>query len=173
MVLVQNTMPEWTLPGLGHRGSDPCVDREPGGVGAHRGSHEPVRLLIHGRGRLSSRTFWGAGRLQGPGKPLAITRETQRLDPDGWLVRTSSETDLIESPAALETSPGDLKQRSPVRRARLPRMWESLCPLDTRLLMGGTIGERPPQRCRDRRPRRPRLHACSVLFLPHSPVSEC
>ena len=36
---------------------------------------------------IGSRTFWGAGRRQGPGTSYG---EPHRLDPDGWLVRSQT-----------------------------------------------------------------------------------
>lgn len=133
---------EWTLPGFARREIEPCVGHEPRIAGAPRGSHKPVSLQTRGRGRQSQRTFWGAGRRQGPGTTPACLREPQRLDPDGWLVRIQSDAYSIESPAARQTSPGTvLKPRTPSPNARGPELGNAR-PLDMRLLMGGNARER-------------------------------
>jgi len=136
-VLGYNHMPDWTLLGFACREVEPCVGREPSSAGALRGSHIPVPSSS-GHDRLSSRTFWGAGRLQGPGRPLTFGREPQRLDPDGWLARSRTHAKPIESPAARVTAPGGpYRLLSPSPNAR-GSVLAKLCPLDKRLLMGGT-----------------------------------
>jgi len=132
------SLPDWTLPGVAHREVAPCAGREPRCVGALRGSHVPVHLR-RGHDRLSSRTFWGAGWLQGPGTLAEFLRRPQRLDPDGWLARPRTDAEPIESPTARVTSPGEPHNPSrPSPNAR-GSVLPPLCPLDKRLLMGGTI----------------------------------
>jgi len=93
----ETTKREWTCPGPFHPVIHPRVGREPRGDGALRGSPKLVSFQVCGRGRLSSRTFWGAGRRQGPRISYG---DPHRLDPDGWLVRPETDTVLYESPAA-------------------------------------------------------------------------
>jgi hypothetical protein len=110
------------------------VGREPRGDGVRKDSPKTVTSQLHGRGRLSSRTFWGATRRQGQRDSL---ENPHRLDPDGWLVRSQTDISINESPAARRGLPDAIKNdQSTTRQLRL-RM-ESCCPLDTRLLMGGT-----------------------------------
>ncbi|KKL68663.1 hypothetical protein LCGC14_2122740 [marine sediment metagenome] len=96
-------VPGWTCPGPLHLVIHPRVGREPRDAGALRGSPKPVIFQSNGHGRLSSRAFWGARRRQGPRISYG---DPHRLDPDGWLVRsqtdTKSQTDtnMNESPAA-------------------------------------------------------------------------
>jgi len=137
-VPAQSTLPDWTLPGVAHREVDPCVGREPRCAGALRGSQTPVTLFC-GHDRLSSRTFWGAGWLQGLGTPLAPPRGSQRLDPDGWLARPCAVAEPIESPAARMTPPGEPYNSSPPSPNARGSVLPKLCPLDKRLLMGGTF----------------------------------
>jgi hypothetical protein len=93
----ETTKCEWICPGPFHPVIHPRVGREPRGDGALRGSPKLVSFQVCGRGRLSSRTFWGAGRRQGPRISYG---DPHRLDPDGWLVRSETDTVLNESPAA-------------------------------------------------------------------------
>ena len=87
----------WTRPGPFHPVIDPRVGREPGCVGAPCGSPKPVISQLNGHGRLSSRTFWGAGRRQGPRISYG---DSHRLEPDGWLERYRTDSNTNESPAA-------------------------------------------------------------------------
>ena len=87
----------WTCPGPFHLVIEPRVGREPRDAGALRGSPKPVIFQSSGHGRLSSRTFWGAGRRQGPRISYG---DPHRLDPDGWLERYQTDTNTNESPAA-------------------------------------------------------------------------
>ena len=88
---------EWTCPDVHHLAIKLRVDREPRGDGVRKDSPKTVKLLLHGLGRLSSRTFWGAGRRQGQRISYG---DPHRLDPDGWLVRSQTDTLFNESPAA-------------------------------------------------------------------------
>ena len=130
----QTDVPEWTRPGPVCRWLELRVDREPASDGALRGSPQPEPLTC-GHGRLSLRTLWGARWRQGPG---SSPRGFQRLDPDGWLVRSETDTCRNDSPAAQDrpthtTSNHTLRIR---RRSRLRK--GKTRPLDTSLLMGGT-----------------------------------
>jgi len=89
MVLEKPEKGEWTRPGVHHLAIRLRVDREPGGDGIPMGKPEAVTFQMHGPGRLSSRTFWGAGWRQGQRKS---NRDPHRLDPDGWLVRSQTDT---------------------------------------------------------------------------------
>lgn len=51
---------EWTCPDVNHLAIKLRVGREPRGDGVRRDSPKPVKFRLCGRGRLSSRTFWGA-----------------------------------------------------------------------------------------------------------------
>ena len=93
----KTTKREWTWPDATHLAIDLRVGREPRGDGALRGSPKPVTFQVYGRGRLSSRTFWGAGRRQGQRTSYG---DPYRLDPYGWLVRSQTDTLFNESPAA-------------------------------------------------------------------------
>ena len=93
----ETTKREWTWPDATPLAIDLRVGREPTGDGILRDSPKPVKLQLHGRGRLSSRTFWGATRRQGQRTSYGDPR---RLDPDGWLVRSGTDTFFNESPAA-------------------------------------------------------------------------
>ena len=129
----QTDVPEWTRPGPVCRWLELRVDREPASDGALRGSPQPEPLTC-GHGRLSLRTLWGACWRQGPG---SSPRGFQRLDPDGWLVRSETDTCRNDSPAAQDrpthtTSNHTLRIR---RRSRLRK--GKTRPLDTSLLMGG------------------------------------
>jgi len=86
----KTTISEWTCLGANHLAIDPRVGREPRGDGVRMDSPKTVSFQFCGRGRLSSRTFWGATRRQGQRTSYG---DPHRLDPDGWLVR--SETDTI------------------------------------------------------------------------------
>ena len=88
---------EWTCPGAHHLAIKPRVGREPRGDGVPIDSPKTVTSLLFGLGRLSSRTFWGAGWRQGQRNS---NRDPHRLDPDGWLVRSQTDTSINESPAA-------------------------------------------------------------------------
>ena len=90
-------VPGWIRPGRTHSAIDLRVGCEPRGAGAHRGNPKPVITQSLGHGRLSSRTFWGAGRRQGP---RSSPRRSHRLDLDGWLVRSTTDTKKHEGPAA-------------------------------------------------------------------------
>jgi len=62
-----------------------------------------------------------------------------RLDPDGWLVQSSTDTNPIQSPAAQQRAESaTLNPPSPRSGSPGPSLAKP-CPLDTRLLMGGTI----------------------------------
>ncbi len=62
-----------------------------------------------------------------------------RLDPDGWLVQSSTDTNPIQSPAAQRRAESaTLKLPSPRPGSLAPSLAKP-CPLDTRLLMGGTF----------------------------------
>jgi hypothetical protein len=133
IVAGQTLSPEWTRPGPVCRWIELRVDREPANDGALRGSPKPEPLTL-GHGRLSPRTLWGACWRQGPG---ASPRGLQRLDLDGWLVRSETDTCKTDRPAAQnvpthETRPCTLPTR---RRPRLRQEKSRL--LDTGLLMGG------------------------------------
>ena len=88
---------EWTCSGAIHPVIDLRVVREPRGDGVRMDSPKTVKFHLCGHGRLSSRTFWGAKWCQGPRTSYG---DPHRLDPDGWLVRSQTETLLNESPAA-------------------------------------------------------------------------
>ena len=61
-----------------------------------------------------------------------------RLDPDGWLVQSSIDTNSIESPAEQRRTRGaNEKCAIPQPRGHLPSFLVSVCLLDKRLLMGG------------------------------------
>ncbi len=157
---------EWTCPGAHHLAIRLRVDREPRGDGVPIDSPKTVTSLLFGLGRLSSRTFWGAGWRQGQRNSA---RDPHRLDPDGWLVRSQTDTSINESPASqsgssddfhfaltgngygicgelLRTSPqlpqprrrNEIKKLSPVYAEPPGPARGKRCPLDTRLLMGGT-----------------------------------
>ena len=130
----QTCVPEWTRPGPLCRWIELRVGREPASDGALRGSPQPESLTC-GHGRLSPRTLWGAARRQGPGSP---PRGIQRLDLDGWLVRSETDTCGNDSPAA-QNRPTHMTppHAQPIRR-RSRRRKAKPRPLDTRLLMGGT-----------------------------------
>jgi len=93
----KTTISEWTCLGANHPAIDLCVGREPRGDGVRKDSPETVKFHLCGRGRLSSRTFWGVTRRQGPRISYG---DPHRLDPDGWLVRSQTDTTINESPAA-------------------------------------------------------------------------
>jgi hypothetical protein len=126
---------EWTCPGAHHLEIRLRVGREPRGDGVPIDSPKTVTSLLFGLGRLSSRTFWGAGRRQGQRNS---SRDPHRLDPDGWLVRYQTDTKFIESPAAKKGRQMNSIRTKHHRVASTPRSG-SRCPLDTRLLMGGTL----------------------------------
>jgi hypothetical protein len=76
----------------------------------------------------------------------AASLALHRLDPDGWLVQSSTDTNPIQSPAAQRgAGSATLKPPSPKSGSLGPRPGEP-CPRDTRLLMGGTF----PRVCRER-----------------------
>jgi len=52
---------------------------------------------------------------------------------------TRTDANTIESPAALVTSPGDINNPSRPSPSAFASVLLTLCPLDERLLMGGTI----------------------------------
>jgi hypothetical protein len=115
-------------------GSKLRVDREPRGAGAHRGSPQP-EPLPRGHGRLSPRTLWGALGRQGLG---ASPHRLQRLDPDGWLVRSPTDTSPNDRPAAQrEPTHEPVTRLNPIRWLHSLRP-DEVCPLDTGLPMGGT-----------------------------------
>jgi hypothetical protein len=125
---------EWTCPDMLYLAIGLRVGREPRGDGVRKGSPKTVTSQLYGRGRLSSRTFWGVIRRQGQRNSL---EDPHRLDPDGWLVRSQTDISINDSPAAWRRLPDETKNdRSTTRQLRL--RLESCCPLDTRLLMGGT-----------------------------------
>jgi len=126
--------PGWTCPGPLHPVIYPRVGREPGGDGTLRGSPKPVTFQSRGHGRLSSRAFWGARRRQGPRTSYG---DPHRLDPDGWLVRSQTDTFSNESPAAEKGRQVKFKIIESGFGGSGPHLG-SCCPLDTRLLMGGT-----------------------------------
>lgn len=67
-----------------------------------------------------------------------------RLDPDGWLVQSSTDTNPIQSPAAQQRAESaTLNPPSPRSGSPGPSLAKP-CPLDTRLLMGGMRARRPP-----------------------------
>ena len=88
---------EWTCPDMLYLAIGLRVGREPRGDGVPIDSPKTVTSLLFGLGRLSSRTFWGAGWRQGQRNSH---RDPHRLDPDGWLVRSQTDAFFIESPAA-------------------------------------------------------------------------
>ena len=82
----KTTKCEWTCSGADHLAINLRVGREPRGAGVQMDSPKTVKFHFCGRGRLSSRTFWGtAGRCQGPRISYG---DPHCLDPDGWLVRS-------------------------------------------------------------------------------------
>ncbi len=125
---------EWTCLGAHHLAIRLRVDREPKGDGVRKDSPKTVTSQLHGHGRLSSRTFWGAMRRQGQRNS---NRDPHRLDPDGWLVRSETDTLFNESPAAEKGRQVKSKTIKPRSGSSGPHPG-SCCPLDTRLLMGGT-----------------------------------
>jgi len=69
----------------------------------------------------------------------AASLALHRLDPDGWLVQSSTDTNPIQSPAAQRRAgSATFNPPSPRPGSRGPRLGKP-CPLDTRLLMGGTF----------------------------------
>jgi hypothetical protein len=65
--------------------------------------------------------------------------DLHRLDPDGWLVQSSIDTNSIESPAEQRRTRGENEKCViPQPRGHRPSFPDSVCLLDTRLLMGGT-----------------------------------
>jgi hypothetical protein len=131
----QTYVPEWTRPGPTCRWSELRVDREPARDGALWGSPQP-EPLTSGRGRLSPRTLWGAARRQGPG---SSPRGSTRLDLDGWLVRFDTDTCPSERPAAHHRPTDKILALGPPPRWRSSPRPGKTHPLDTSLLMGGTI----------------------------------
>ena len=79
---------EWICPGANHPAINLRVGREPRGDGVQMDSPKTVKSHPCGRGRQSSRTFWGATRRQGQGNSYG---DPHRLDPDGWLVRSQTD----------------------------------------------------------------------------------
>ena len=73
--------------------------------------------------------------------PRTSNGDPHRLDPDGWLVRSQTDTLINESPAAEKGRQVISKTVKQVSGSSGPRPG-SCCPLDTRLLMGGNLGER-------------------------------
>ena len=55
----KTTISEWTCSGANYLAIDLRVGREPMGDGVRRDSPKPVKFQLRGRGRVSSRTFWG------------------------------------------------------------------------------------------------------------------
>jgi len=106
------------------------------GDGALTSSPQRVTTQMRGHDWLSSRTFWGAERRQGPG---SSNRRPHSLDPDGWLVRFHTDTTINESPAAWRRPQGETSNLPPrPRPGGLGPRLAPPCLLDTRLLMGGT-----------------------------------
>ena len=105
------------------------------------------------------------GRETAPG-PGSFSERSPRLDPDGWLVRSQTDTYFNDSPAALHRPRGELQKPPPPRpRAPGPRLATPRL-LDTRPLMGGT-------HTRDRRRHR-RFDAPSPKGAPRGcPLSQC
>ena len=69
--------------------------------------------------------------------------DLHRLDPDGWLVQSSIDTNSIESPAEQRRTRGaNEKPVTPQPRGIRSSFLISLCLLDTRLQMGGTYSYR-------------------------------
>jgi hypothetical protein len=128
-------VPGWIRLGRTHSAIDLRVGCEPGGAGALRGSPKPVITQSCGHGRLSSRTFWGARRRQGPGSSPG---RSHRLDLDGWLVRAKPDTITSEGPAASGRPLGESYNLN--RFAPNTSLGPGpLCAIDTCLLMGGTF----------------------------------
>ena len=67
-----------------------------------------------------------------------VSEDLHRLDPDGWLVQSSTDTNSIESPAEQRRTKGaNGKCAVPQTRGHRPSFPDSVCLLDKRLLMGG------------------------------------
>jgi len=116
---------------------DPRVGREPHRDGALRESPKTVPSQSRGHDRSSPRTFWGAARRQGPGRSLS---SSQRLDPDGWLRRFSTDLLRPESPAAW--TPMHRERRTLTTLTARDLTDPGPVPirvLDSGLLMGGTF----------------------------------
>jgi len=87
-----------------------------------------------------------AGRARGlSGAPVGArgrrpsSKDLHRLDPDGWLVQSSIDTNSTESPAAQRRTRGaNEKSIAPQPRGFRSSFLISLCLLDRCLLMGGT-----------------------------------
>ena len=129
---------EWTCPDRCRPSIDLRVDREPRDDGALVGSPQYVLLLLHGHGRLSSRTLWGAIMRQGPG---SSSGRSHRLDPDGCLVRAMPDTNLHESPAAQGRPKGEKKSNQRRLEDEMSSRSGKLRAVDESLLMG-VIGRR-------------------------------
>ena len=70
----------------------------------------------------------------------SASEDLHRLDPDGWLVQSSTDSNSIESPAAQRRTRGaNEKSITPQPRGSRSSFPISLCLLDKRLLMGGTV----------------------------------
>ena len=74
--------------------------------------------------------------------------DLHRLDPDGWLVQSATDTNSIESPAEQRRTRGAYeKSVTPQPRGSRSSFPISLCLLDKRLLMGGTFPRPSGARC--------------------------
>jgi hypothetical protein len=137
----KTTIPESTRPGLRASRSTcaSAVSQEvlaPFGVAR---SLSPNRVDTAGRARgLCGAPDGARGRRA---ESLAL----HRLDPDGWLVQSSTDTNPIQSPAAQRRAESaNFKPLSP--RSGPPGLsLAKPCPLDTRLLMGGTFSKSMPE----------------------------
>jgi hypothetical protein len=174
----KTTIPESTRPGLRASRSTcaSAVSQEvlaPFGVAR---SLSPNRVDTAGRARgLCGAPDGARGRRA---ESLAL----HRLDPDGWLVQSSTDTNPIQSPAAQRRAESaNFKPLSP--RSGPPGLsLAKPCPLDTRLLMGGTESEclrqqkvsaRPPPRHREPPPRPHPELACQLTTICLQLTTSC
>ena len=134
-----------------HREGSPFVERDTLVVGKRtrvsaREKEEPDGTVLRhrpslkqqlGHGRSSPRTFWGAARRQGLGRSLS---SSQRLDPDGWLRRYSTDLPRTESPAAWTPMHRERQfLTTPAARNVSGPGPVPIRVLDSGLLMGGTF----------------------------------